>query len=173
MLSIRKSKWVFDTSATYEFGLGLLSTSGGKIVINDPQGESHNFRYSGFGLGVSAAISKIKLPPLPALNRTVSVTGSTENFDSRGWLYMTDSFPGDELARSDIQGGAIYLDCGAGLLAGYGGTFMFLGINVALLTPWLVNPGLFANLASNVIKSAPAFLFMHGVSEQSTQLKRA
>ena len=117
MLSIRKSKWVFDTSATYEFGLGLLSTSGGKMVLNDPQGHSHNFRYSGFGLGASSAISKIKLPPLPVLNRIVSVTGSTENFHSRGWLYMTDSFSGDELARSDIQGGAIYLDCGAGLLA--------------------------------------------------------
>lgn len=166
MLSLRESKWDFDASATGGFGMGLLSASGWKIVINDPWKQAHEFLYSGFGLTIlNIPIPRIKIPPLPILNREASGFGSTENFASKGYLYMTDSFHGEELAKSDIQGGTIYLDAGAGLLAGYGLSVMLLGINSSFLIPWFVNPGIFANLASNAIRSAPALLIMHGQSE--------
>jgi hypothetical protein len=80
-------------------------------------------------------------------------------------MYMTDSFSGSELTKSDIQGGTIYFDLSVGLLAAAGASVMLLGINISLLMPLLVNPGLFANLASNAIKSAPALLVMRGTAE--------
>ncbi|MFP3568132.1 hypothetical protein [Paraburkholderia sp. SIMBA_030] len=166
MLSIRESKWNYNTSATAGLGVELLSMSGGRIVIDDPEKQAQGFSYSGFRFGlVNIPIPKIHLPPLPALNREISGTGSVEDFYSNGYLYMTDSFHGKELTKSDIQSGTVYLDAGTGFLAGYGLSVMLLGINAALLMPWLVNPGLFSNLASNAIKSAPALLFMHGESE--------
>jgi hypothetical protein len=166
MFSLRESKWSFNTSATAGLGIELLSMSGGKIVLDDPQKQTHDFSYTGFGLGVfDKPIPKIKLPPVPILNRGISGSGSVEGFYSDGYLYMTDSFHGHELTKSDIQGSTVYLDASAGLLAGYGASVMLLGINTALLMPSLVNPGLFSNLAANAIRSAPALLFMHGQSE--------
>ena len=78
---------------------------------------------------------------------------------------MTASFQGRELAKSDMQGGSVYLDGSSGLLAGYGGSVMLLGINTAFLAPWLLSPGIGANLAANAMQQAPAILVMHGQTE--------
>lgn len=42
---------------------------------------------------------------------------------------------------------------------------MLLGINTAYLAPWVLNPGLGANLAANAIRQAPALLIMRGQTE--------
>jgi len=165
MLIFRKSGWTFDSSAGYGVGLQFLSASGGKIIMQDPKKQFHGFSYSGFGLAAGFPIPKIKLPPLPGVNRNISATGAPESFESAGIMYMTDSFSGSELTKSDIQGGTIYFDLSVGLLAAAGASAMLLGINISLLMPLLVNPGLFANLASNAIKSAPALLVMRGTAE--------
>ena len=165
MSAYRESGWTFDSSAGYGLGLQFLSASGGKIVIRDSKKQSHGFYYSGFGVTAGFSIPKIKLPPLPRVNRNISATGAPDSFESAGIMYMTDSFPGSELAKSDIQGGTIYIDLSGGLLASAGASVMLLGINISLLMPLLVNPGLFANLASNAIKSAPALLVMGGTAE--------
>lgn len=164
MSLFRKSDWEFDASAAGGVGYGLLAASGGKIVLTDPSNQSQNFFYTGYGIGFSKAIPKIEIPPLPILNRVISVAGSTEGFYSGGVIYMTDSFGGDELVKSDL-GGAVYLDAGGGLFAGFSGSIMLLGINVALLASCILNPGLFASVAKNAIEHAPAILVMAGVSE--------
>lgn len=165
MSVFRESGWTFDSSAGYGLGLQFLSASGGKIVMRDPKKQSHGFYYSGFGVTAGFPIPKIKLPPLPGVNRNISATGAPDSFESAGIMYMTDSFLGSELTKSDIQGGAIYFDVSGGLLAAAGMSFMLLGINISLLMPLVLNPGLFANLASNAIKSAPALLVMGGTAE--------
>ena len=165
MSLLRKSDWAFDASATGGVGYGLLAASGGKISLTDPSNQSHDFFYTGYGIGFSKAIQKIEIPPLPILNRAISVTGSTENFHSGGFIYMTNSFGGKELVKSDLQGGTVYLDAGGGLLAGFGGSIMLLGINVTLLASCILNPGLFASFAKNLIEHAPAVLVMGGVLE--------
>lgn len=163
---LRISEWQFDTAATGGIGIEILSASGGSIILADPIKQRHSFSYSGFGLGfISFPIPKVKLPPVPILNRTIEVTGASKSFDGGGILFMTESLHGEELSKADLQGGTVYLDGGTGLLAGYGGSVMLLGINTAYLAPWLLNPGLGANLAANAIKQAPALLVMRGQTE--------
>ncbi|RKR36705.1 hypothetical protein [Paraburkholderia sp. BL17N1] len=165
MISLRKSGWSFNTSATGGLGIELLSISGGKIILDDPQKQSHDFSYFGFGIGYSRGLPKIKLPPIPILNREMSGTGSTKDFTSDGVLYMTSYFHRQELSTSDIKGATIYFDGGAGLLAGYGESIMLLGINTELIAPWLVNPGIFANMAKKALDCAPAVLLLAGEAE--------
>ena len=42
---------------------------------------------------------------------------------------------------------------------------MLLGINTVFLAPWLVNPGLGANMAVNAMRQAPAVLVIYGQTE--------
>jgi len=128
---LRISEWQFDTAATGGIGIEILSASGGSIILADPIKQRHSFSYSGFGLGfISFPIPKVKLPPVPILNRTIEVTGAAKSFDGGGILFMTESFHGKELSKADLQGGTVYLDGGTGLLAGYGGSVMLLGLTL-------------------------------------------
>jgi hypothetical protein len=163
---LRESKWIYNTAATSGLGMEMLAASGGTIVLTDPSNEDQSFSYAGFGIGfISVPIPKIKLPPLPLLNRDIGATGAAKSFFGDGVIYMTASFQGRELAKSDMQGGSVYLDGSSGLLAGYGGSVMLLGINTAFLAPWLLSPGIGANLAANAMQQAPAILVMHGQTE--------
>ncbi|MGX6998591.1 hypothetical protein [Caballeronia sp. KNU42] len=163
---LRESKWKYDTGATGGMGTAFLAASGGTISLKNPDSQTQEFSYAGFGLSVfSVSIPKIKIPNIPIVNRSIGATGAAESFDGSGLVYMTDSFHGNELSKSDLQGGTVYFDAAAGLLAGYGASVMLLGINTAFITPWLLNPGLGANLAANAIQHAPALLVMRGQSE--------
>src|SRR5580698_9345753 len=127
--SLRESNWKYDTGASIGIGTALLSTSGGTIRFHDPDDQNQDFSYAGFGIGLfSISTPKIKIPRLPVLNRDVTGTGAAKSFDGGALLYMTESFHGRELSKSDIQGGTVYLDAAAGLLAGYTGSVMLLGI---------------------------------------------
>jgi hypothetical protein len=163
---LRESKWTYNTAATSGIGIEMLSASSGTIVLTDPSQQDHSFSYAGFGIGfISVPIPKIKLPPIPLLNREIGANGAAKSFYGGGVLYMTSSFHGQDLAKSDMQGGTVYLDGNTGLLVGYGGSVMLLGINTAYLAPWLLNPGIGGNLAANAIQNAPALLLMHGQTE--------
>jgi hypothetical protein len=163
---LRMSKWTYTNGATGGVGTGLLAASGGTLSFTDPDKQAQDFSYAGLGIGIfSIAIPKIKIPDLPILNRGITGTGAARSFDGGGLLYMTESFHGRELSKSDLQGGTVYLDVSTGLLAGYGGSVMLLGINTAFLAPWIINPGLGANLAANAMRKAPAVLVIYGQSE--------
>lgn len=164
--SLRTSKWIYNNAATGGIGTGLLAASGGTINFTDPDNKNQDFAYAGFGIGIfSIDIPKVKIPDIPILNRAITGTGAAKSFDGGGLLYMTQSFHGHELSKSDLQGATVYLDAGTGILAGYGASAMLLGINTTFLAPWLVNPGLGANLAANAMKQAPAVLLLYGQSE--------
>ena len=164
--SLRMSTWTYTNGATGGIGTGLLAASGGTISFTDLDKKDQDFSYAGFGIGLfSIAIPKLKIPDVPILNRGITGTGAARSFDGGGLLYMTESFHGHELSKSDLQGGTVYLDASTGLLAGYGGSVMLLGINTVFLAPWLVNPALGANLAANAMRHAPAVLVIYGQTE--------
>ncbi|WGS51151.1 hypothetical protein LFL96_06510 [Paraburkholderia sp. D15] len=74
---------------------------------------------------------------------------------------MTSTVRGEELKRSDLAGGTIYIDAGVGIMAdGYGASVMLLGRNPALLMMGIGMPQLpFFRLA---ISQATAVLVMRG-----------
>jgi hypothetical protein len=173
MSLLRLSKWTYTTGATGGVSIEFVVASGGTIVLNDPAQQEQDFHYGGIGvgLGFGAKLPKIKLPKmtLPELRlpkvagREVGGAGSAKSFPSSGSVYMTNAFRGDELTRSNIQGGTIYVDAGAGLFVGEAGSAMLLGINPAMLTLGIMNPG-FAWLLHDAIAHAPAVLVMHGLT---------
>lgn len=173
MSLLRPSKWTYTTGATGGVSIEFLVASGGTIVLNDPAQHEQDFHYGGIGvgLGFGAKLPKIKLPKmtLPELRlprvagREVGGAGSTKSFPSSGSVYMTSAFRGNELARSNIQGGTVYVDAGAGLFVGEAGSAMLLGINPAMLALGITNPG-FAWLMQQAIARAPAVLVMHGLT---------
>ncbi|PRX32035.1 hypothetical protein B0G75_10450 [Paraburkholderia sp. BL18I3N2] len=171
MWLFRESLWSFDTSAAGGFSLDFLVASGGEVLLKDPKQQSHTFHYGrvGVGYGFGARLPRIRSPKvtLPEI-RLPKISGhevggsvASKNFTSNGYVFMTDAFAGSELRRSDLQGGVVYIDAGAGLFAGEGATLMLLGINAALLTMSIVNPGL-SGLADYAIRQAPAALVMYG-----------
>ncbi len=61
-------------------------------------------------------------------------------FPNAGSLYMTPFFSGRELAAADLRGLCIVVDGGAGLLVGYSGTLMLLGIDPVRFAMQVASP---------------------------------
>ncbi|SIT42943.1 conserved membrane hypothetical protein [Paraburkholderia piptadeniae] len=165
MEDYRISKWTFDTSAGLGLGFGVLAMSGGMISLKDPGNKPHHFHYGGFGIGFSRGLSlkKIEIPESIVQNYVPSGSGSLASFPSTGIVYMTKAFKRTELTEADICGMAAYVEIGGGVVAGYAGTLMFLGLNQSLVLPAFEFPQ-FAHLLYVAISQAPAVLFMRGAS---------
>jgi hypothetical protein len=168
MIGLRKSRWNFDTSAGAGIGFGLFNSESGMFVLDAPSGQGHEYTYNGFGIGISRGfssmlrISRFALPKVIVRGDELSGAGSTADFTSRGWLYLTDSFKNADLVDPKIlEGGTIYLEGAAGYLLGGTGSFMLLGVNPDLLVLGMVKP----DLIGLAIRSAPAALIMGGVNE--------
>jgi len=68
MLTLRESKWTFETSNGGNIAAGLIAAEGGSITLKDPSGRPVRFYYGalGVGVGVGASLPKIgkyKVPP--------------------------------------------------------------------------------------------------------------
>lgn len=165
MYGLRSSEWTYDTGATGSVGAGMLFASGGTILLKDPSGQEQQFYYGGCGIGFGRSWNlknfDMGLPKLLRLPREPGATGSTKDFTSTGSVYMTRAFHGKEMKRSDIAGGTVYIDAGAGIVAdGFSGSIMLLGLNSALLMMSITMPQMpFFRLAIN---EAPAMLWMGG-----------
>lgn len=165
-MTLRPSKWGYDTGSTGGIGVGALLASGGKFLLTDPTEQDQEFTYAGTGIGSGRTVGFLKifdigLPKFLHLPREVAGTGSTLDYTSSGSVYMTSAFRGSELKRSDFVGGTIYIDAGVGVIAdGYSATIMLLGMNSALMMMGISMPQLpFFKLAIN---EAPAVLVMRG-----------
>ncbi|WP_233835894.1 hypothetical protein [Paraburkholderia sp. ZP32-5] len=168
MIVLRKSRWNFDTSADAGIGFGAFNSEGGMFALDEPSGKTHQYIYSGFGMGISRGLSsmlripRFALPKIIVKNDELSGSGSTTDFTSQGKLYLTDSFKGaDIVSPQSLEGGTIYLEGTVGYLFGGAGSFMLLGINRDLLLMGVVKP----DLLGMAIRSAPAALIMEGVNE--------
>ncbi|MFT4066272.1 hypothetical protein [Paraburkholderia sp.] len=138
------------------------------FALDAPSSQTHQYVYSGSGMGTSRGLSSLLRIPRFALPKVVvkenelSGSGSTTDFMSRGTLYLTDSFRGTDLVNpKSLEGGTIYLEGAAGYLFGGTGSFMLLGIDRDLLLMGIVKP----DLIGMAIRSAPAAMVVGGVNE--------
>lgn len=168
MIVLRKSQWNFNTSAGAGIGFGALNSEGGMFALDAPSSQTHEYIYSGFGMGRSRGFSSLLRVPRLALPKVivkkdeVTGSGSTTDFTSRGWLYLTESFTGSDLVNPrNLEGGTVYLAGAAGYLFGGTGSFMLLGVNLDLLVMGIVKP----DLIGMAIRSAPAALITTGLNE--------
>lgn len=137
-LSIRKkSAWKFDTSGTGGVGIEFVAASGGTVVLDDPAGRETRFRYAAGGGGLSWGIRKV--PKIGRLDTSkidsrgisdhFSANVAPEPFWNHGAVYIMGGFRGDELTAEDFHGVCVVYDAGGGLILGYSGSVMLVGIN--------------------------------------------
>jgi len=165
---LRRSQWIFNTSAGSSIGYGPLNSETGIFSFRDTKNESHKYAYSGFGVGRTWGLStllnlpKSSLPKITIKNGELSGAGSTTDFTSTGGLFLTDACKGADLPRPEsLEGGTIYLQGAGGYLLGGTGSLMFLGLSRPLLIMGIAKPE-FIGIA---IRSAPAALWMAGYNE--------
>jgi hypothetical protein len=144
ILDLRKSNWTFDTSAGDGGAFGVLLTSGGLIVLDDPEGNPQKFKYGGLGMGLSVPLPKLlhpklTLPKITIRGQEIAGTGSTTDFPGKGVVYETVACHGG-LTPQKLDGGVIYFDGSAGFLYGKGVTVMLCGINPELLQIGVLMP---------------------------------
>jgi hypothetical protein len=179
-----ESKWRFKTSGTGGVGWWLIAAEGGLLRLKDPHNNFVDFYFGGLGAGWSSAkippflakflpkivttivngyISKIKLPPIR--DKSPSGTIAPTLFFSEGWVYIMDTFKGDELSPSDIAGACMFVDVGAGLVAGHSGCVFLLGMNPLLLAAALAAPNAIQSyLIVKALETATCIIPMHGNS---------
>jgi hypothetical protein len=145
MLGIsRQSKWTFITAGNAGINIDIFAVSGGQIVLSDPKNKVVRFNYGGAGAGIGLGfklpkVGKIEFRPKP-LGKAISGAVGPESFPNHGIVYITEFFKGAELAQSDISGACMFIDGGAGLVAGYSTTIMLLGIDPTVLVANLALP---------------------------------
>lgn len=133
----KRSAWTFNTSGTGGVGLELVAASGGTVVLNDPGGQVRNFHYAAAGIGLSAGIRKI--PKIGKLDTSrVDPRGFSDHgggnlapqaFWNHGAVYVMDGCAHDDLTIEDFRGICAVYDAGAGLILGYSGSLMLVGLN--------------------------------------------
>jgi hypothetical protein len=160
---LERSLWTYETSAAGGLNIGALSMSGGQVILKNPRGELHRFRYHGFGpgLGMGARAAKsIRLPDLKfPKGQSGSASGSTTDFPGRGWIYRAKP---SELTPHDFEGITLYADASAGFLIAEGLTGLIVGLSEKAFIPLIFSPALFSHAIS---ASAKALVLLQGQSE--------
>lgn len=120
----KPSDWKWSTSASTSFSAAVITKGEGHFVLTAPRGGDVRFNYEFVGV-------------CKGFGADIGVSGSTEDLESVGTLYMSDTFSGTELASDDLEGFCLIDDAtavfGGMLPAGAAGgsvTAMILGI------PW-------------------------------------
>lgn len=165
MIWIRKvSGWTFVTSATAGVGLEFVAGSGGAITLADPARKIVTLHYGGLGVGLS---DSFRLPKVGKIKFAVKGKGvgaglAPAQFPNAGVVLITESFAGEELGRSNLQGATVFVEGGLGLIGGGAASAMLMGINPFRLAAALAMPG--APLLVPTLMSAPAILLTAGLN---------
>lgn len=159
----KTSAWSFNTFGSGGLSLGLISVSGGEIVLNDPAGAATTFYYGGGGGGVSLGLKLPKIGKVQIETSKGAVTGSAgpTAFPSTGQLYITDNFSAAEFTKSDIQGVCAFAEVGGGIIGGGSGIAMFIGVNPLNVPLAISIPGWGAK---KLLNSARGLLLMAGAN---------
>ncbi|BCQ23427.1 hypothetical protein NK8_15560 [Caballeronia sp. NK8] len=134
MIEIRDSKWKCKTGAAYGANVGPMLFSGGDVTFRAPGGQQWAFSYRGLGSGVEFArlptslrLPQIQLPKFVLKSGSLSGTLATADFFGRGGVWMMPGFNGKELADTDFEGPALYMDVSAGVLVSAGCSLILCG----------------------------------------------
>ncbi len=158
----KSSAWQFVTFGSGGLSLGVVAAEGGTVVLQSPSRREEIFYYGGAGVGLSAGLKIPKIGRVQIKTRRGPLTGSggPTEFPSTGKLLITDSFQGEELLLSDIQGPCMFTEVGGGIIAGASACAMYVGIN-PLILPLLSVPSFGIQM---VINSANGLLLMAGLN---------
>jgi hypothetical protein len=149
----KESTWKFETAGSGGLGWGPASAEGGLIRLKDSHDKVVDFYFGALGVGWSHKCGiPIKLPKI----RGKEVTGTIAPtfFKTFGVVYILETFKGDELSPSDIAGACMYVEGAGGLVAGYSGTAMLLGMNPLLLAAALAVPPTMLDIKYRLLKQA-------------------
>lgn len=159
------SKWEFITSSTGGVGVAFVAVEGGKIFMKSPQKAAVSFYYGAAGVGLSAGLKLPKIGKVQVRGKGVTAAIAPASFPNMGQLYVLDSFKGDDLTISDIQGACVFVEIAGGIIAGVSATAMLVGMDVR----WLA--GLVVPLAPTIayfdykfLSSAKGLLVMGGAT---------
>lgn len=162
----RQSAWSWNTSGTGGAGLGLVAASGGAVVLNDPAKQVQRFHYAAGGVGLSAGIRKIpkigKIVDPRSLSNRGGGNVAPEFFTNHGTVYVMDGCSRDELVREDFHGICAVYDVGAGIIVGYSGALMLVGLDPLALA---ARAALAANPITNMLAPrlrVKAMILSHG-----------
>ena len=162
----KESKWKFKTNATGGVGLGIVTGSGGLIELTTlDDGYVAFYHFGGLGVGYSLGGKLPKIPKLPKIDlKEKSGAGSSTDFTSTGTVYVMEACKTDDLTADDFQDPCIFIDAGAGVIAGYSGTAMLAGISpMTLIKAGLIAGAMFNPMAvAEVMNDAKALILMRG-----------
>jgi hypothetical protein len=161
---IEASRWTYETAGAGAVSLGKLLVSGGKLILKNPEGRLHAFKYAGIGVNIGSVRllpRKLGLPDLmlPRSKAQIGASGATTDFSGNGVVYR---FHKRELVPNDFAGIAVYVEVGAGVLMAGAATGFVTGLNKHALIPWMLNPGLFSHV---VLANLHALILIGGASE--------
>ena len=121
-----------------------IAAAGGSIEFLHPSHKKQDFRFgsAGMGAGIGLKLPKVgKSEIRPEKHgKAIGGVGAPRAFPDVGSIYMTPFFSGRELAAADLRGLCIVIDGGAGLLVGYSGALMLLGIDPARFAMQIASP---------------------------------
>jgi hypothetical protein len=117
----KQSTWQFVTTNTASASYGFGAVEGGTIEFSSPDGSSMTLYYASGGAGASEGV---KMP---------NFVTSGSMLPSGGRLYLSETFDGDELQRSDLTGPCYFLEIGGGVGGGASFVVMTLGVTWAKL----------------------------------------
>jgi len=134
------------------------------LVLQDQAKLAHRFAYHGLGISVGVPVSrflpKVVLPKIVINGKYIGATGATTDFPSGGVVYATSTTRA-ELTTHDFEGGAIFLELGAGLLFGGSVTAIFTGVS-----EYMEQVGcIFPQFIGAALSTARATIFMYGANE--------
>jgi hypothetical protein len=165
MLGIKKeSAWTFVTSSTGGIGVEFVAVEGGALFFQDPSGAPDTFYYGAAGAGLSFGLKLPKIGKIQIKNKSVGAVIAPNSFPNMGKLYILETFDGDELAESDIEGVCMFVEIGGGLIVGGSATAMILGMNPLWLPTIVLPPPMSTVGQQMLIKSATGLLVMAGVT---------
>jgi hypothetical protein len=172
MITIKKpSAWQFVTSSAGGLGVEFVAAEGGALYFQDPRGKADSFYYGSAGLGLGVGLKLPKIGKLQIRGKSFGAALAPAAFPNAGKLYILDTFKGDELKESDIQGVCMFLEVGGGVLVGASAMAMLLGmspawlagaLSAAPLTPTL--PLLSLYVWHQLINTATGLLIMGGLN---------
>ncbi len=169
-LPLNESRWRYVTASGGGVTVAFLAGSGGSITLLSPEGENVSFRYGGVGGGIGLGM---RLPRFGKVNlnvkgKSVGGAGALEALPSTGTVLVADGLVGRDLSRGDFTGPCMYVELGAGVIAGGSGTAILFGLDpkllaaVALASASPLTAALGASMSRQLLQSSRGALLMAG-----------
>lgn len=173
-LPLNESRWRYVTASGGGVTVAFLAGSGGSITLLSPEGENVSFRYGGVGGGIGLGM---RLPRFGKVNlnvkgksKSVGGAGALEALPSTGTVLVADGLVGRDLSRGDFTGPCMYVELGAGVIAGGSATAILFGLDpkllaaVALASASPLTAALGASMSRQLLQSSRGALLMAGVN---------